>query len=69
LRDGGFLSHCSGMTTCKNCGGHFTDAEMRVRKPPIHAWQLTPVGQRFLAENEAKGDLRPCPTCGCKTLR
>ena len=58
------------LISCKNCGSHFTENEMRVRPPPVHAWQLTPVGQRVLLENEQTGgDLRPCPVCGCKTLR
>jgi len=58
------------MTRCKNCGGCFTDAEMSQRRPPIHPWQLTPVGQRVAAENQAMGgDPRPCPECGNRTLR
>lgn len=55
---------------CKNCGGYFSEDEIRVRPTPPHRWPLTRVGERVLLENEADGgDLRPCPTCGQKTLR
>ena len=40
------------LISCKNCGGHFTETEMRVRPPPAYPWQLTLVGQRVLIENE-----------------
>ena len=55
---------------CKNCGAYFTRDEIARRKPPLHAWPLTAVGERILAENIATGDVQtPCPTCGCQTLR
>ena len=55
---------------CKNCGGHFTQDELQNRKPPLYPWPLTPVGKRFLDENEAQGSEQPqCPACGQKTLR
>lgn len=58
------------IVSCKNCGSHFTADEMRLRRPPLHPWKLTPAGQRVALENErAGGDPRPCPVCGCKTLR
>jgi hypothetical protein len=58
------------MTGCKNCGSHFTDDELRVRKPPVHPWPLTAVGQRVMLENATNGgDARPCPQCGCRSLR
>jgi hypothetical protein len=58
------------MISCKNCGGYFTAEEMARRKPPVHAWQLTPVGEKVFIENQANGgDPRPCPTCGCRTMR
>lgn len=57
------------MTSCKNCGGHFTDTEMAQRQPPMHPWRLTPVGERVLGENLTNGgDVRKCPNCGCQTL-
>ena len=56
--------------SCKNCGSHFTEDEMLRSRPPLHPWALTPVGERVLRENEANGgDPRPCPQCGCHTLR
>jgi len=55
---------------CKNCGAHFTTDEIMRRKPPMHPWPLTPVGQRILDENVARGDDQwACPECGRKTLR
>ena len=55
---------------CKNCGSHFTRDEIMRLKPPMHAWPLTEVGKRVLAENQSTGhDAWPCPTCGCRTLR
>lgn len=58
------------LISCKNCGSYFTENEMRLRPSPLHSWQLTRIGQRVLLENEqAGGDPRPCPICGCKTLR
>ena len=55
---------------CKNCGAYFTREEILRRKPPLHAWPLTVIGERILAENLATGDEQaPCPTCGCRTLR
>ncbi len=52
------------LVACKNCGTHFTEHEMATRRPPMHPWQLTPVGARVLQENETAGDRRPCPQCG-----
>ena len=58
------------MVVCKNCGGYFTSDELARRRSPIHAWQLTPLGERVLAENAAAGHpMRACPTCGNFTLR
>jgi hypothetical protein len=55
---------------CKNCGAYFTRDELAKRKPPAYPWPLTPVGERFLAENQASGDDRYlCPNCGRGTLR
>jgi hypothetical protein len=53
---------------CKNCGGYFTPAELRLRKPPMYPWALTAAGARSLAQNTARGDNVPCPTCGQNTL-
>lgn len=53
---------------CKNCGGYFTERELQLRKPPVHPWTLTPVGQRMLAQNTERGANLPCPKCGQNTL-
>jgi hypothetical protein len=42
---------------------------MLLRKPPRYAWALTPAGERAAQENLASNDTRPCPNCGCTTLR
>ena len=58
------------MSSCKNCGGHFSGAEVLKRKPPVHPWPLTPVGERVLGENAAAGTPgAQCPNCGQRTLR
>jgi hypothetical protein len=57
------------ITLCRNCAGYFTPLEMATRRPPMHPWQLTPGGLRASRENEASGDQRQCPVCGCRTLR
>lgn len=55
---------------CKNCGSYFTREEILKRKAPIHAWPLTPIGERVQLENQASGDDQwACPNCGRKTLR
>ena len=53
---------------CKNCGGYFTSEELNKRKPPVHKWPLTVVGERILAQNVARGANVACPACGQNTL-
>jgi len=62
--------HTVTMVGCKNCGSHFTDREMLLRKPPAYPWPLTAVGKRIADENIALGAApTQCPNCGCRTLR